>query len=93
MTPSLDIVTNFVTLLEHQQNHHAALDILDDNFQFKTPNTSGFVAGKDNWYEDFSTSKIKPTFDAPVVSSGDDGQEVVTRKGKVKKGRMLLLQK
>jgi hypothetical protein len=81
MTPSsLEIVSNFIILLDEQKQYQAAANFLVDDFQFITPRDS--FCGKSDWMQGFpERHKDAPIFDDPIP--GANGKQVL-RKGKKK---------
>jgi hypothetical protein len=77
---SLEIVSNFLTLLDEQKNYEEAAEFLVDDFQFLTPKDK--FNSKNDWLQNFPKShKDAPTFEDPIPG-GNDKQ--VLRKGKKK---------
>jgi hypothetical protein len=77
---SLDIVSNFIDLLDEKKNYEAAADFLVDDFQFLTPKTS--FKNKDDWLKRFPEAhKDQPIFEQPTAGSNE---KQVLRKGKKK---------
>jgi hypothetical protein len=81
MSISLEIVTNFLTLLDEEHKYEEAANFLDDDaFKFVSPKAS--FNTKADWLQRFPNfHKDPPTFDSPEPGAHD---KQVTRKGKRK---------
>jgi hypothetical protein len=77
---SLEIVSNFLTLLDGQKKYEEAGAFLVDDFQFLTPKDK--FHSKSDWLQNFPKShKDAPTFEDPMP--GGNNKQVL-QKGKKK---------